>query len=149
MDSQLPRLDELLITGLLDQTLGQCCRLTACHHPPDRIATKDIEDHIKVEVGPLPWPEELCYIPRPNFIWPYGQKLGLLIDGMAKLVPSLPHLLISSEDSIHGADGTQIFFLIEQSGIDLLRGLVHEPLGVKGIEHYLLFLRIKSPGRGR
>jgi hypothetical protein len=68
---------------------------------------------------------------------------------MAKLVPSLPHLLISSEDSIHGTDGTQIFFLIEQSGIDLLRGLVHEPLGVKGIEHYLPFPRIKSPGRGR
>jgi hypothetical protein len=68
---------------------------------------------------------------------------------MAKLVPSLPHFFIFPKDSIHGAGGAQVFFLIKQSRIDLLGGLVHEPLGVQGIEHHLPFFRLKSTRRGR
>jgi hypothetical protein len=64
MDGQLSRLDELLITGLLNQTLGRCFRLTACHQPPGCIATKDIENHIEVEIGPPLWPEERRVKPR-------------------------------------------------------------------------------------
>jgi hypothetical protein len=67
---------------------------------------------------------------------------------MAKLIASLPDFFIFSKDSIHGAGGTQVFFLIEQSRIDLLRGLVHESLGVQGIEHHLPFFWLKSTRRG-
>ena len=53
MKAELVRLDLLLLAGFLDEFLGQLGAFARGHHPADDVTAENVEDDVKVEVGPF------------------------------------------------------------------------------------------------
>src|SRR5450755_4444607 len=68
MEPQLVRLDVLLFASFLDQLSGQFGAFPRGHHPADDIPAEDIEDDVKVKVGPLGGTTQLGDVPTPQLI---------------------------------------------------------------------------------
>ena len=113
MENQLIPVDSLFVTAFTNQRLGQTCRFTIGHHPAHNLATENVENHVQVEVGPLPRPLELCTIPTPHLIRTRGQQLRSGIGRMTALVPPFANLFIRIQDSIHRARRTQIALFVQ------------------------------------
>ncbi len=79
---------------------------------------------------PLCRPTQLGDIPAPDLIGMRGQEFGYGIGGVAELVPPLPDLASLGEDALHSALRAEVAALIEQRGIDLSRGRVHEAIAI-------------------
>ena len=56
-----------------DQLLSQLRALVECDHPPDDIATEDVENHAQVKASQLDQPFEFRNIPAPDLIGLRGQ----------------------------------------------------------------------------
>ncbi len=137
MNRELTLLNILLCTGFTDELLGQYCRFQGCQHPAYNVATEDVHDHIQIKICPFYRAKELGNVPGPDLIWPCSQKLRLLIYRVTQLVPAFLNLLVVVEDAIHGPE----LSFVQKGCVDFLGGLVHEPLSMKDIEHFLPFLR--------
>ena len=59
MDGKLIRLDALLAASSCKEFLGKLSAFAMGDHPAHSVAAEDIEHHVKVEVSPLGWPEQL------------------------------------------------------------------------------------------
>ena len=46
--------DAVLKAACLDQASGQACGFALRHHPSGDVAAEDVQDHVEVEVLPLP-----------------------------------------------------------------------------------------------
>jgi hypothetical protein len=94
--------------------------------------------------------EQLRNIPAPQLVGPAGQQLGGSIGGVSKLIPPLSHFSVLGQEAIHCAFGTEIRALVEQGGVDLGGGQVHEaglvqPLrGQLGVVQALFHSRLPS-----
>jgi hypothetical protein len=148
VDRQLAWLNVVLRAGLGDQSLGEDGALARREHPPDDVATEDVEDHIEIEVGPLGWPEELGDVPAPDFIGARGQQLGRGVVAPPHLIAALFDFVRRLEDPVHRARRAKIGALIEQRGMDLRRRLIDEPR-VEEIQHALPFDGIERSRRRR
>src|ERR1035441_6369376 len=89
MEPQLVRLDVLLFATFLDQLSGQFCAFPRGHHPADDIPAEDIEDDVKVKVGPLGGAAQLGDVPTPQLIGGGGQQFWFLIRGVGELIAAL------------------------------------------------------------
>src|SRR5450631_4254920 len=69
-----------------------------------------------MEAGPFGWALQFRYIPRPHFVGPVRQELGLGIGRMASLTPALADLALGGEKPVHGTDRAKIAAFIEQRG---------------------------------
>jgi len=138
VDGELPREDALLLTGLLQQPGRQRIAFPFCDHPAHDVTAEDVEDHVELKVGPLDWAQELGDIPGPNLVGALRQELGLGVDGMAELVAALSDLAMRGEDPVHGAGGTEVAPCVQEEGVDLGGGFVHEGLGMEDIPDFLL-----------
>jgi hypothetical protein len=119
-------------------------------HPSDDVPAENIEDDIKVKVGPLDRSLELGDIPGPHLVGGCGQEFGFLI--MIPVVPpsSLFDIAVNGfEDSVHGPDRTMITPLIQERGIDFMRRLILESFRVQDIGHFLPFSIAKGQGGSR
>jgi len=88
-------------------------------HPPNDIATENIQDDIQIVVGPLDRPFELGDIPGPNLVRFGGQQLGLGVHGMRSHGPPFLNFLMGGQEAIHGSYRTQIVPFFQEPGIDL------------------------------
>src|ERR1035437_3268333 len=141
--------DELLVAGFADQALGQLGTFAVGDHPADDIATEDVQDHVEIEVRPLGRPQELGNIPTPNLVGRRDKQLGLFVRRMTELVPTLPHLAVFSQDSVHRADRTKKNAFIQERGEDLRWRFVPKAFRMQVLQHYLSFGRRQSTsGRG-
>jgi hypothetical protein len=59
---------------------------------------------------------------------------------MPELIPPLSHFSVLGQQAIHGAFGAEIRALVEQCGVDLRRGQVHEAGLVQLREHDALLV---------
>ena len=96
-------------------------------HPPDDVATEDVEDHIEIEVGPRGRPEELGDVPAPDFVGARGEQLGRGVVGPPHLIAPFFDFVGGVEQTIHGAGRADIGALVEQRGMDLRGGLIDKP----------------------
>ena len=60
--------DALFVAGLFDETSGQRRVLPVGDHPADRVAAKDVEHDVEVEVRPLRRPQQSTKVGRPLLI---------------------------------------------------------------------------------
>ena len=86
--------DVLFRDGVGDQLFGERGRLAQREHPPDDIATEDIEDDVEVITSPLRGPLELGDIPRPHLVGPGGEELGLGLHRVSALITPLTDLVV-------------------------------------------------------
>ena len=68
--------------------------------PSDDAPAEDVDDHVKVEVGPLGWPHQLGDVPGPDFVGSLSQEFWFLISGMAELVASLADFAMVRQDAV-------------------------------------------------
>ena len=66
-------LQDFLEPSFVDQFLSQKSLFPAGYHPADDVAAENIEDHVKVKVGPFDRSQELVDIPKPDLIGSGGQ----------------------------------------------------------------------------
>jgi hypothetical protein len=144
----LARLNVVLRASLGDQPLGERGVLARGEHPPDDVATEDVEDHIEIEVGPLRRAEQLGDVPAPDFVGARGQQLGHGIVGPPHLVAPFFDFVSGVEDAIHRAGRAQIGALVEKRRMDLRGRLIDKPR-VQQIQNRLPLDRIERPGRSR
>jgi hypothetical protein len=97
------------------QTLDRAFRAN-----PERFA-EDIDDHVKVEVGPFGRPHQLGDIPAPDLVGAFGEQFRLLVDRMTQLAAAFSGFGVLLEDPIHGADRAVAGALVEQAGVDFRR----------------------------
>src|SRR5207245_369937 len=76
------------------------------------------------------------------------QQLRGGIDGMAELIAPLPHLRVLGQEAIHRAFGTDVLPGVEQRGIDLRRGVIHEARLMQQREDRAALARTERAGRG-
>ena len=57
MHRESPRTNVLPLDGLLNEFLGQLGRFPVGQHPAHYVTAKDIQDHVKVKIRPLRWPQ--------------------------------------------------------------------------------------------
>src|SRR5262249_44796092 len=117
---------------------------TVGHHLADDVPAEYVEHDVEVEVGPLCGAEQLGDVPTPQFVGPPGQQFGGRVALVPKLIPSLPDLLMLGEHPIHRPLGTKIPALIEEGGIDLGWGEIHEAGLVEHGEHRSTLLRTEG-----
>src|SRR6202171_156427 len=140
VDGQLLTANCLLGAGLADQHIGQRGGFAAGDHPADDVAGIDVQDHVKVVVGPFRWAEQLSYVPRPHLIRPVGDEFGFHLRGMGGLGAALTHLARLAQQPIEGRLRTEVDTVVEQRGPHLGRGHVDEPVAVQHVEDRLLLL---------
>lgn len=131
MNRQLFRLDLLFLHSLLNESFCQSGRFAVGHHPAHPIAAEDIQDDIKIEVGPFVRAMQFSNVPRPQLVCPGRQQFGLAVVGVAQLVAAFSDFGMVLQDALHGANRTEKSALIQQGGIDLLRRLVYKTLAVQ------------------
>ena len=76
VDGELVGADVLLTAGFGDEPLGQLGAFTFGDHPADDETAEDVQDHVKVEVGPLDRAQQLGDVPTPDLVGGGGQQLG-------------------------------------------------------------------------
>src|SRR6202171_4071368 len=140
VDGQLLTANCLLGAGLADQHIGQRGGFAAGDHPADDVAGIDVQDHVKVVVGPFRWAEQLSYVPRPHLIRPVGDEFGFHLRGMGGLGAALTHLARLAQQPIEGRLRAEGDTFVEQRGPHLGRGHVDEPVAVQHVEDRLLLL---------
>ena len=135
--------------GVVEQRPEQRGAFGIGHAPADHAAAEDVENDVEIEVAPLRWPHQFGDVPGPDLVGTFGQKFGLLVDGMAQLLAAFADLAVLSEDAIHGADRAVVDAFIEQGGVDFGRRLIGEARRVQQIQHHLLLRIGQRPGRLR
>lgn len=68
---------------------------------------------------------------------------------MSQLVPTFSDFLVRLKEAVHGADGAEVIPFVQEGRIDLLRGFIHEPVGMKKVENFLAFLGRSGAFRAR
>ena len=131
MQGQAAGFDAVAATGFADQFARQEGAFAVGQHPADDAAAEDVDDDVELEIAPLGWSLELGNVPRPHLIGSGGEQFGLGIGGMGQLVTALTNLVVGGQDAIHGADRAEIDTLVEQGGVDLGGGVVHEAVFVQ------------------
>src|ERR1700736_1434120 len=117
MQRKLARRDALFLATLFDQSFGEFGAFPHGYHPAGDIAAKNIQDHVEVEIGPLHGSEQLGNVPTPELIGSRGQQFWFFVGRMRQLIATLAGLPALLEQTIHAADGTEIFSFIEKGRI--------------------------------
>ena len=104
VNDQLAGLDSLFFDRFLNQLFGQISTLAMGQHPANSAATVNVDDRVKVVIGPFLGPFELGDVPRPHLIGAAGQQLWLLVLGVSQLVATLTDALVFIENPIHRSD---------------------------------------------
>ena len=68
MKDQLFWLDTLFSNGCFNQLRGQIGTFSLSQHPTDDATAVNVEDHVKVVIGPFFWAFQFGDVPRPDFI---------------------------------------------------------------------------------
>ena len=97
----------------------------------------------------MPGPSSLVMSQLHNSIGRGGQQLRGCVVGMPQLVPPLPHLALRGQEAIHRALGTEVVPFVEQGGVDLGRGQVHEARLVQHVQDRGLLPGAEGAGRPR
>src|SRR5450756_695380 len=145
MQGELAGGDIMLHDGVVEQGFEQRGAFSIGDAPGDDPAAENIDDDIEMEVAPFRRPHQLRYVPGPNLIWAFGEKLGLLVDGASQLSAPFADFVMLGENAIHGADRTQIDALVEQAGVDFGWGQIDKPRLPQVVEDDLALLRDKRP----
>src|SRR5207245_3128786 len=103
-----------------------------CNNPACDVAAENIQDYVEVEVGPLHGSEQLGDVPAPELIGSRGQQFWFLVGRMCQLIATFAGLPALLEQTIHAADGAEIFPFIEQRRINsgwraILKALFVQP----------------------
>src|SRR5579863_1847848 len=104
MNGELAGRNLVLADSFLNELLGQFGALLVGDHPASNVAAKDVNDDVKIEVGPLDRTAQLGDVPAPKLVGRSGQQLGFLVDRMNELVAALDGLPLLLEDAVHGAN---------------------------------------------
>src|SRR3954462_74240 len=115
--------------------------------PADDPAAEDVENDVKIEVGPFRRSGQLRDIPRPDLIGAFGEQFGLGVDRVAQLVAALPNLVMVVQDAVQDADRAEVDALVEQGGVDLRRGEIGKARLAQLVEHGLSFFGRQRTGR--
>src|SRR5450759_2798888 len=145
MQSKLAWGDIMLDDGVVEQGFEQRGAFRVGDAPGDDPAAENIDDDIEIEVAPFRRPHQLRYVPGPNLIWAFGEKLGLLVDGASQLPAPFADFVMLGENAIHGADRTRMDALVEQAGVDFGWGQIDKPRLPQVVEDDLALLRDKRP----
>ena len=145
MQGELAGRDIVLDDGVVEQRFEQRGAFSVGDVPADDPAAENIDDDIEIEVGPFRRPHQLRDVPGPDLIWAFGEKFGLLIDGVAQLPAPFADFVMLGENAIHGADRAQIDALVEQAGVDFGRGQIDEPRLPQQVEDDLALLSRQAP----
>jgi hypothetical protein len=113
VDDQFAWVDVLPIDRVADEPLGQIGIFTRREHPPDGVAAVNVEDHIKVVIGPFRRAQQLRDVPRPDLIRAGRQQLGLLVARVAKLVATFADFVVVVQNAVHRADRAVIGVFVE------------------------------------
>jgi hypothetical protein len=103
----------LLAAGILAQFAGQLGALAWSDHPANDIAAEDIENHLRIEVGPLGWAHQFGDIPTPRFVGRRCQQLGLCIGRMGSLVAAFTRVGVLFQNAIHRPCGAVVDAFIQ------------------------------------
>jgi len=129
----------LFFNGCLNQLPGQIGAFAMSQHPADDATTVDVEDHVKVVIGPFFRAFQLGDVPRPDFIGAGRKQLRLLVIGMSQLITPFARALVIGENAIHRPHAAQVITFIKQLRVDLPWCLICETFAVKLIKHPLSF----------
>ena len=149
MQGELAGWHVMLGDGVVKQSREQGSTFSIGDAPADNASAEDIQDDVKIEIGPFRGSLEFGDVPRPDFIWPHRQQFRLGIDGMAELLAARANFVVGMEDPIQGAHRAMVGALVEQSGVDFGRGLIDKAGRPKQIEHGLPRPRRQRAGWAR
>jgi hypothetical protein len=135
MNGELASGNLVFADGFFDELLGQFTAFPVGNHPPGHVAAKDIEDDVKIEVGPLDRTAQLGDVPAPKLVWPGSQQLGFVVCGMNELIATLAGFPLLLEDTVHGANRTQVLTFVQQGGLHGRRRAVLESLFMEYPQH--------------
>ncbi len=132
-----------------DQLFGQYRAFAVGDHPAHDVATVDVQNHVKMEAGPLRGSLELGDVPAPHLIGAGRHQFGFGVCRMNRLVASLAHATAGRPVTIHGSYRPQVPPLVQQHRVDRCRGAVDEALAVKRGQQQFTFLRTQCQRRAR
>jgi len=72
--------------------------------PSNDAAAEDVEDDVKIEIGPFHRSHQFGDVPGPDLIGRFCQQFGLLVNWMAALAASFGDLAMGGKDPVHRAD---------------------------------------------
>ena len=131
--------DVLRTAGVLDQPLGQFGAFAVGDHPTDDVATKNIQDDVKMIDGPFHGAAQLGDVPAPQLVGSGGQQLRLLIRRVSELIAAFAAFAMRFQQPIHGANRAMKPAFIEQRRVDLRGRAVLKTLLMKACQHGGLF----------
>ena len=82
-----------------------------------------------------------------NLVGLGGQQFRLLVGRVAQLIAPFAHFAVLLQQSIQGARRADVDALVEQSGMDLVWRLIHEPLRMQMLQRGLALSVGESPRR--
>ena len=95
----------------------------------------DVDHHVRVEVRALDRPGELGDVPAEHLPGSGGDQLRDRPRRVAGQAATLLDLLVLRQDPVDRGDRAQIHALVQELGVDLDRGQVHEPGRVHDPQH--------------
>ena len=110
---QLFGLDVLFFNGCFNELLSQVGVFAMRQHPADRAAAIDIQDDVKVIIGPFFRTLQFRDVPRPNFIGAGRKKFRLFVIGMLQLVSPFASALVLFKNAIHRPHAAQVITFIK------------------------------------
>ena len=140
MHSQLAGLNVLFDEAFFDQSLGQGGKFPKGHHPADDVSAEDVQNDVKVEVGPLSRTFQLCNVPGPDLVRGGRQQLRLAVVRSLDLPASFfDTAVLCFENAVHRSNRAQVAAFVEHGGMDLGNGQILKPRAVKDFEDLALF----------
>jgi len=97
------------------------------HVRADDVPGVDVDHHVGVEVGALDRSGEFGDVPRVDLTWSGGDELGDRAGRVTGQASTLLDLRVRGQDAVDRGDRPHVGALVEQVGVDLDRGQVHEP----------------------
>src|ERR1700686_1026071 len=94
VQGQLVGRNKMLGEGVLEQHLEQTGTFGVGEIPADAPPAEDIDDYVKIEVGPFGRPHQLGDVPGPDLVGAFGEQFRLLINGMAELAAAVSGFVI-------------------------------------------------------
>jgi hypothetical protein len=146
VQGELSRGDAVLLAGAEDQFPGQVGALAGGDHPAHRVPAEDVQDHIEVEELPLAGSPQLGDVPGPDLVGAFRHPHRHAVAPPPHDRPALADLAVPPQQAVHGPGRAEVDALVQQSGHDLLRGGVHEALGVQDGQDLVHLAGRQPPG---
>ena len=115
MQRQLVGRHGVFCHGILEECFELNGTFRMLDAPADHTAAEDVENDIKVEIGPFDRPHQFRDVPGPHLIGGLRQQFGLLVDRVTTLAAAFDDLALTCKDAQRlpaGFNGSGLFLRV-------------------------------------